>query len=77
MSELFSSLGIDRLPVTEQLQLAREILDGVDTPPTTLPPLTSNQQQELLRRLALLEADPKNASPWEEVEARILDGLSK
>ena len=36
-----------------------------------MPELTEAQKQELDRRLAELEANPDEVTPWEEVEAEI------
>jgi putative addiction module component (TIGR02574 family) len=77
MSELFTSLGIDRLPRTEQLQLAHEILEGISENPTTLPPISAALHQELLRRAEAIKADPTNVFSWDEVEAEILAGFRK
>jgi putative addiction module component (TIGR02574 family) len=37
-------------------------------------PLSEAQKQDLQRRLAAYEADPKAGSSWEEVKARLSGG---
>ena len=70
MSKLMTSLGVDRLPAAEQLQLAHEILDSLEAEPE-LPPISEAQRRELERRVALLDANPEAVSRWDDVEARI------
>jgi putative addiction module component (TIGR02574 family) len=65
------SLGIDRLPVEEQLALVHEIWDHI-VGSGTQPPLNQSQLQELRRRVAEDDADPDNLIPWEEVKAQVL-----
>ncbi len=76
MSKLMTALGVDRLPATEQLQLAHEILDNLAAEPE-LPPLSEAQRRELERRLVLLDANPATVSAWEDVQGRILARLSQ
>ncbi len=76
MSSLMSSLGVDRLSPAERVQLVEEILDSLDGDREP-PPITEAQRKELDRRLAILEANPAGASPWEEVEARVLARLRR
>ena len=66
MSVTVKSLGIDRLPVDEQLALVREIWDGI-LAAGARPSLSESQLQELRRRVAEDDADPDNLIPWEEV----------
>ena len=76
MPSLLSTLGIDRLSVSERIQLVQEIWDSL-VPSAEELPLTEAQRQELDRRLAALQADPDNVIPWEEVEARALARFQK
>jgi putative addiction module component (TIGR02574 family) len=65
------SLGIDRLPVAEQLALVQQIWDHIAaTGPR--PMLTDAQREELRRRVAEDDADPDGLVPWDEVKARAL-----
>jgi putative addiction module component (TIGR02574 family) len=72
---LLTTLGIDRLPTTDRLQLVDEILDNL--PDSEEPPLTDAQRQELDRRVADLDAGKSPLSPWAEVEARVLARLGR
>ncbi len=76
MSSLLSSLGIDRLSVSDRILLVQEIWDSIALSVEQMP-LTEAQRTELDRRLAALEADPNNVIPWEEVEARALARFRK
>jgi putative addiction module component (TIGR02574 family) len=69
MSSLMSSLGIDRLTLSERLQLVEEIWDSL-VPVTEQLPLTEEQCQELDRRLAALKANPDSVMPWKQIEIR-------
>jgi putative addiction module component (TIGR02574 family) len=71
MPVTMKSLGIDRLPVDEQLALVREIWDGI-LATGARPPLSESQLQELRRRVAEDDADPDNLIPWEQVKAEVL-----
>jgi putative addiction module component (TIGR02574 family) len=73
MSSLLVSLGIDRLSPSERLQLISEIWDSLPEPPP--PELTEEQNQELDRRIAQMDADPMALRSWDEVEARVLVSL--
>lgn len=70
MESLISTLGIDRLPEADRIQLVDEILEslGEDREP---PPITEAQARELDRRLARLESGESKTSPADEVIARI------
>jgi len=73
MPSLLVSMGIDRLSPAERLRLISEIWDILPEPPP--PDLTDEQDRELDRRLALVDADPTSLGPWAEVEARVLGRL--
>ncbi len=71
MAATVQSLGIDRLPVAEQLALVQQIWDHIAaTGPR--PMLTDAQREELRRRVAEDDADPDGLVPWDEVKARAL-----
>lgn len=61
------------LPVQERVRLVGAIWDSISAVPEALP-LTQWQREELDRRLAEFEADPKAGSTLEEVFARIRRG---
>ena len=72
MSSLMSSLGLERLSTEERVQLVSEILDSL--PPD---PLTDDEDREITRRLASMDANPRAMRPWPEVEAGILRSLGQ
>ncbi len=75
MSSLMSSLGLERLSTAERVQLVSEILDSLpDQPPD---PLTDDEDREITRRLASMDANPSEMRPWSEVEARVLRSLEQ
>jgi putative addiction module component (TIGR02574 family) len=63
-------LGIDRLPPEQRIALALEIWEslGDARPPARL---TAEQQAELARRDAELDANPGIALTWEQVRESI------
>lgn len=70
MSPTLKSLGIDQLSVAQRLLLVEEIWDSIAAEETAVP-LTEAQRQDLERRIAAYEADPKAGSSWAEVKARL------
>ncbi len=66
MSMSMKDFGIDRLSVADRLALVEEIWDSLEQVPITEP-----QKQDLQRRLAAYEANPKAGSSWEDVKARL------
>jgi putative addiction module component (TIGR02574 family) len=70
MSPTFKALGIDQLSVAERILLVEEIWDSIADEASAMP-LTEAQKQDLQRRLAAYEANPKAGSSWEEVKARL------
>ena len=71
MSPTMQSLGIDQLSIEQRLSLVEEIWDSLGSQADGLP-LSDAQRQDLARRIAAYEADPKAGSTWEEVKARLL-----
>ena len=68
MAVTVQSLGIDKLPIGEQLDLAHAIWDHVaQTPHPSF--LSDAQRQELRRRVAEHDADPDNTISWEQIKA--------
>jgi putative addiction module component (TIGR02574 family) len=57
------------LSPAERIQLAEDLWDSVSTGAEHLPPLTSEQMEEIDRRIAEHEKDPSRAIPYEEVRA--------
>jgi putative addiction module component (TIGR02574 family) len=65
------------LTPAERLQLAQDLWDSVDDAASIdVLPITEEQRAELDRRLADLEANPKDGVPWEQAKREILDQLS-
>ena len=70
MSAIIKSLGIDQLSPTERLLLAEEIWDSIGEEEYSAP-ITDSQREDLQRRIAEYEANPKAGSSWEEVKSRL------
>lgn len=70
MSPTFKALGIDELGVAQRILLVEEIWDSIADEGADIP-LTEAQRQDLQRRIAAYEANPKAGSSWEEVKARL------
>jgi putative addiction module component (TIGR02574 family) len=70
MTPTLKSLGIDQLSVAERILLVEEIWDSIAAEAEQIP-ITEAQKQDLQRRLAAYEANPKAGSGWEEVKARL------
>lgn len=70
MSPTLKSLNIDQLSVAQRILLVEEIWESIAEEAEEVP-LTEAQQQDLQRRLAAYEANPKAGSTWEEVKARL------
>lgn len=73
MSPSMKSLGIDRLPPEQRIDLALEIWEslGDDRPAGRLDP---DQRAELARRDAELDADPGIAVTWEQIRSAVEAG---
>lgn len=70
MSPTMKTLGIDRLSVSERLQLLEEIWESIAATPDAVA-VTPEMRDELDRRIADHEANPQAGSTWEEVKARL------
>lgn len=70
MSPALKALGIDQLSVAQRILLVEEIWDSIAEVEEEIP-LTEPQKEDLPRRLAAYEANPKAGSSWEEVKARL------
>lgn len=69
MCPSLTELGIDRLSVTDRLELIGQIWDTL--PPDAELPISDWHIRELEKRLAAADADPGAAIPWETVKARL------
>jgi putative addiction module component (TIGR02574 family) len=70
MSPTLKALGIDQLSVAQRILLVEEIWDSIADQEAEIP-LTVAQRQDLQRRIAAYESNPKVGSSWEEVKARL------
>jgi putative addiction module component (TIGR02574 family) len=70
MSPTLKSLGILELSVAERILLVEQIWESIAEEEAAVP-LTEAQRQDLQRRLAAYEANPKAGSTREEVKARL------
>ena len=71
-----SQFDFSDLSPAERLQLAQDLWDSVDSAAgIDVLPLTDEQRAELDDRLADLEANPNDGSPWSDVKKRVLDQL--
>ncbi len=71
MSRTLKALNIDQLSVAQRILLVEEIWESIAEEAEVVP-LTEAQKQDLQRRLAAYEANPKAGSTWEEVKARLM-----
>jgi putative addiction module component (TIGR02574 family) len=69
MSQSFPD-DINRLTVAERLELISRLWDSIQDNGTE-PEMPEWHRLELERRLALADAAPEPAIPWEQVEARL------
>jgi putative addiction module component (TIGR02574 family) len=76
MSATIKSLGIDRLPVEERLTLVEEIRDSIAADNAAILP-TDARQAELEKRIEEDDANPDDATAWEEVKAATLARLRR
>jgi putative addiction module component (TIGR02574 family) len=67
---MLKSLGLDRLSVAQRILLVEELWDSIAEAEENIP-LTEAQKQDLQRRVAAYEANPKAGSTWEDVKARL------
>ena len=59
------------LPLTEQIELVDEIMEGLPVRQDRAAQLSPWQEEELKRRIEEHDADPSSAIPWEEVKAGV------
>ncbi len=61
---------IKTLSIEDRIQLVQAIWDTI-AEEQTQPDLTESQKKDLTRRLAEMDANPKNVLTWEEIKASI------
>jgi putative addiction module component (TIGR02574 family) len=66
MQAIAKSLGVDQLSLAERILLVEEIWDSIAAEAEVLEILQSHKD-ELDRRLAAYQADPRAGLTWEEV----------
>ena len=76
MTVSLKALGIDQLGVEERLTLVQQIWDSIAEDSAALP-LTTEQREELERRLAAHAANPEDVVPWSEVRESLSKLLGK
>jgi putative addiction module component (TIGR02574 family) len=76
MSTSAKSLGIDKLDVADRLALVEEIWASIVADAATFP-LTSEQREELDRRVADDDAYPDDVIPWSDVKASVRSRLGR
>ena len=59
------------LPLTEQIELVDEIMEGLPVRAERPAQLSPWQEDELKRRIEAYDADPSSAVSWEEVKAGV------
>ena len=64
------SLGIDRLSLAERILLVEEIWDSIAAESEALE-VPQSHKDELDRRLAAHDADPRSGSSWEDLKTRL------
>jgi putative addiction module component (TIGR02574 family) len=70
------AFDFSHLTAAERIQLAEDLWDSIEPDADALT-LTADQQAELDRRLADLEAHPDDAVPWEALRAQLLGTLQR
>jgi putative addiction module component (TIGR02574 family) len=70
MSQSLSDVAIKQLSIPERLDLISELWDSIPNSLEALP-IPEWHSEELERRLAAADADPRAAIPWEEVRQRL------
>jgi putative addiction module component (TIGR02574 family) len=76
MTPTLQQFGIDRLSVSERIELIGLIWDSIEAEAQKAP-LTEAERQEVDRRLAAHRTNPQAAIPWEQVEAEALSRLRR
>jgi putative addiction module component (TIGR02574 family) len=63
-----------QLPISERIQLVADIWDSIAQETSVKFELTTDQSQELQRRLADHVADPASSTSWDDVRAELFKG---
>lgn len=70
MAPTIQELGIDRLPIADRLALLDEIWNSIAAAPEQLP-VTEEQKHTIDRRIAQLEANPKDVLTWDDIKTQV------
>jgi len=70
MAVSMKTLGIDRMSVSDRLELVEEIWDSIAADPDVVP-LSDEHKQDLHRRLEAHRDEPLAGSSWDEVRERL------
>ena len=76
MQTTLQTYGIDRLPISDRIELVQDIWDSIAAEAESYA-LTPSQQDEIDRRLESHESNPHAATPWEQVELEALARLNR
>ena len=76
MTAQLQKMGLDRMSITEQLQVLHDLWDHIALE-VEKKPFTPSECEEIDRRLARHAAHPEQAIPWEQVEAAALARLGQ
>jgi putative addiction module component (TIGR02574 family) len=74
MEATLQSLGIDQMTPDERLALIEAIWDSLAADADNLP-IPAWHKEELDRRLAAHQDNPRAGSSWEDVKARLVPGI--
>jgi putative addiction module component (TIGR02574 family) len=69
----YSLSDLRKLSVAERIQLAQDLWDSIAEDSPEGPPLTSEQKDELDRRVADAEQNPGEGRSWAEIKSRLLN----
>jgi putative addiction module component (TIGR02574 family) len=72
MAHMTKDFDFSQLSPVERILLAQDLWDSAREEAQALP-LTTEQQAEIERRLAALDAGTMPAYPWDEVKQRLLN----
>ena len=68
------SLGIDKLNITDQIELIGDIWDGISCETESLP-LSDEFKKEMDRRIDEADANPDSGMLWDDAKREALDRL--
>lgn len=69
-----TALNYRALQISERIELVEDIWDSIAAETSVPVQLSSDEREELHRRLAAHRADPSSSIPWEQVRANLVRG---